>query len=76
MDPQKQLLESSPTKRINLDKPSRSLQFKQLFDGVPDYEIPDDYFNLRTSNLSKFDKRYEKVLAAFSQKWRPTEHRS
>ena len=68
--------ELTPTKRINLDKSSRSLQFKQLFDGAPNYEIPDDYFNLRASNSSKFDERCEKVLAAFSQKWRPTEYRS
>ena len=52
--------ELTPTKRINLDKPSHSLQFKQLFDGTPNYEIPDNYFNLRASNLSKFDERCEK----------------
>lgn len=60
---------------MNLDKPSCSLRFKQLFNGVPSYGIPDNYFDSRVSSSSLFNERCEKVLSAFSQKWRPTENR-
>ena len=57
--------------RKGTDREKRVLSFRSQFSGVPNYGIPENYFEVNPSNkLSLFDKACDKILDGFKSKWR------
>ena len=62
--------ESTPSEHMKWDMSMREIQFKQLFDEMHSYGIPERYFDSWSSNLSLFNDRCEKVLFAEMEAYR------